>query len=255
MGYTLASAAPDEPDLAMRRVITAISLFLALEAGIIAGIAFHGTVVQWNAIHRTSGAEQHATAASPRDGAVLSIEGTDIVEPVVQATEAEGNSFYLKHDVNGLASPTGAIFADYRCTQPTQHLLLYGHSFAYGTDKFTELKKAWKTDRFASIGSATISIDGHAASYRPIAAMKVDAGYAEIQRFGFSDTAELRAWLQVMVDAADVRAEKSADEIARAQRALTMVTCSDVKPNQPGRTVIVFASANPERILPLPRRS
>ena len=239
----------------MHRVITAVSLFLAIEAGIIAGIAFHGAAVPWNAALRTSTVGQHAAPMPPHEGAVLSIEGTGIVEPVVQATEAEGNSFYLKHDVGGSPSIAGAIFADYRCTQPSLHLLLYGHSFAYGTEKFTELKKAWNTERFASIGAATISIDGHAVSYRPIAAMKVDAGYAEIQRFGFSGTAELRAWLRALVVSADIRAEKSADEIARAQHVLTMVTCSDMKPNQPGRTIVVFASASPERIPPLPHRS
>ena len=239
----------------MRRVIASVSLFLAIETGVIAGIAFHGAAAPRNAAHHIPAVEQHAAPTPLHESAVLSIEGTGIEEPVVQATETEGNSFYLKHDIDGLPSTAGAVFADYRCTQPSRHLLLYGHSFAYGSEKLTELKKAWKAERFPTIGAATISIDGSADLYHPVAAMRVDAGYTEIQRFRFSDTAELRTWLQALVASADIRAEKSADEIARAQRVLTIVTCSDMKPNQPGRTVIVFASASPEKIPPLPRRS
>lgn len=235
----------------MRRTAVTIFLILAVEAGIIAGMVPRGTDVR--PARATAG--QRTSNSLSKMGTALTVEGTGIEEPVVQATETEGNSYYLQHDRNGAASLAGAVFADYRCVHPSQHVLLYGHSFRYGTEMFTELKHAWQKERFESIGAATLTVNGIATVYRPIAALHVDASYAEIQRFAFSDDEALQVWLAHIAANADIRAEKSADEIARAHHALTLVTCSDQRPRKPGRTVIVFASASSKKIPPLPYRS
>lgn len=235
----------------MKQARAVLGLILVIEAGIIAGT---GMVPRGTDPYPT-GARRLLQISARHENAMLAIEGTTITEPIIQATEQEGNAYFLSHDRSGAASYRGTIFADYRCVQPSRHLLLYGHSFGYGTGMFTELKHAWQKDRFETIGQATLSVGDKTIIYRPIAALNVNADYTEIQRFVFVDNTELRPWLTELVASADAKAEKSADEIARAQHALTLVTCSDLLPGKPGRTVVIFTSASPERIPPLPGRS
>lgn len=233
----------------MRNAAACISLILAIEAGVIAGMVPRGTASHPSAVG------QQPPASLSHVGAMLTVEGTGIREPVIQASEQEGNSFYLHHDINGAESYAGAIFADARCVQPSQHLLFYGHSFGYGTSMFSELKHAWQNDVFESIGQARLTINGTTHTYYPVAALHVDASYDPIQRFSFSNTDELRVWLKTIADEAQATTEKSAGIIARAQHVVSLVTCSDVHPGKPGRTVVVFVSVNPGKIRPLPCRS
>lgn len=238
----------------MKRNLAAIAFILAIELGIIAAMVPRGT----NDLPRTPSAAHEKSHVSTERGETdafrIIVDGTPIDERISVASSVTGNSFYLSHDANGSRSPRGCVFSDYRCNDGNRHLLLYGHSFGYGTGMFTPLRRSWEADVFRSIGNARIFMSGEDITYRPLAALKVTSDFADIQRFSFTDTEDMRSWLRGLVAQSNASIQKSADEIARAQQVLTLVTCANAVPGQPQRTIVIFTSTNYERILPQPRR-
>ena len=63
-------------------------------------------------------------------------------------------------------------------------------------------------------------------SLHPAFSMSVDKSFADIQRFDFGGTAELRAWLSALSAQATAKADGCDTLCAGAKRAVTLVTCS-----------------------------
>lgn len=66
----------------------------------------------------------------PDIAAWLSIEGTPVNYPVVRC---EDNQYYVNHLPDGSYNAAGSIFMDYRCTDDSDNLILYGHNMGDGT--------------------------------------------------------------------------------------------------------------------------
>jgi sortase B len=83
---------------------------------------------------------------------------------------------------------------------------------------------------------------GGTVRLRPLCAMRQDMSYEQIQRFDFEDDGSFREWLETIID--DSTARVSGDEglVARASRAVSVVTCSSDLPGQRDRTILVFVA-------------
>ena len=83
----------------------------------------------------------------------LTIPGTDIDYPVVQADSPEGMDYYLTHDFYGESNRNGALILDYECDPytPSYNLIVSGHHltngmmFSYLTD--FEKQSFWEKHR------------------------------------------------------------------------------------------------------------
>ena len=64
----------------------------------------------------------------------LTIPGTDIDYPVVQADSPEGMDYYLTHDFYGESNRNGALILDYECDPytPSYNLIISGHHMKSG---------------------------------------------------------------------------------------------------------------------------
>lgn len=125
------------------------------------------------------------------DGCVarISLEGTDIDYPVMQAQD---NTTYLNLDENGNYSLSGSIFLDCRCSPDFDdgYSLIYGHHMEYGLmfgalDKF-QSESYFDTHRE---GMLTFS-DGRSEKLRTIAVAEVLPECPEVFELPFTGSSE-----------------------------------------------------------------
>lgn len=85
-------------------------------------------------------------ANNPQTVGYISIDGTRIDSPVVQA---DNNKYYLNHDFYGKTTSYGAVFASYKNNFETldRNTLLYGHNMSDGS-RFAELLNYRSLDFF-----------------------------------------------------------------------------------------------------------
>ncbi|MFR4802289.1 MAG: hypothetical protein ACLT98_02495 [Eggerthellaceae bacterium] len=88
--------------------------------------------------------------------------------------------------------PRPALQADGR------HALVYGHHLNFDGEMFTYLRDAWRQEKLDTLGDMRWSTPAEGTvSLHPAFSMSVDKSFADIQRFDFNGTAELRAWLSL----------------------------------------------------------
>lgn len=175
----------------------------------------------------------------------LTVDGTDISYPVVQPGDELPRDWYLTHNVWGDWDPLGCPYLDRRSGVDGKHLLVFGHHMQ-GTDQmFSELSSAYEQDSFDAIRSATWATpQGDVIEFIPLLAMNVDASYADIQRFDFIDSNDLREWLNGLIGSATAISEDAIGFAEHTTRVLTLVTCSEAQAGGRTRTLIVFAQVD-----------
>lgn len=181
-------------------------------------------------------------AVNPDVAGWLTVSGTSIDLPVVSQRVKDPDGFYLNHDFWREPSTLGCPYLDRRSVASGSHLLIYGHHLLWSGEAFSELYRAWEPDHFSNVGEATWETpDGGAETLIPLCALRVDAGFADIQRFGFSGgREEMREWLAGLLDKADARSRNAPELATQAQKAMTLVTCSSALPNRRWRTLVLF---------------
>lgn len=183
-------------------------------------------------------------AQNPSVVAWCRLEGTSVDLPVCQATD-EDPGWWLTHDLWGEESPAGVPYVDHRTGADARHAICYGHHLSVTGGMFSEIYRCYDQTEFDRILTGDLLWStpmGGTVRLRPLCAMRRDMSYEQIQRFDFEDDGTLREWLETII--ADSTAKVSGDEglVARASRAVSVVTCSSDLPGQRDRTILVFVA-------------
>ena len=129
----------------------------------------------------------------------LNVPGTRIDYPVAQGTN---NLYYLKHDIKGRSSRSGAIFMDYRCNADYSlfNTIIYGHNMSSGA-MFADLQKFRTKTYFDKHPTAYAATPTHTYRLEIFAYLTVPST-APVYRAVFLSPAEKREHLQYLRDKA-----------------------------------------------------
>lgn len=173
----------------------------------------------------------------------LTVEGTHIDSPVVQAPVSDEESWYLTHDVLDRPDPLGCPYLGSGSRSNGRRMLVFGHHLQDSTLMFSELADAWEQGAFETVGEASWALpSGRIRSYRPLAALRCDASYQAIQEQGAITVAGLRSWVRGIVANATARSRDAETLMTKATHILTLVTCSSDQAGLPWRTLVIFAA-------------
>lgn len=176
----------------------------------------------------------------------LSVEGADIDCAVAELSPDMPDDFYLDHAYDGTFSRFGCPYLDRRTEPDGTHLIVYGHHMARSPVIFGSLAGCYHQDKFNALRTATLTVleDGREVAYgfQPLCARKVPASYAAIQRFSFFSAEAERSWLAGIAEHASARSDGWREQIARTERILTLVTCTEGNGQSSYRTIILFTT-------------
>ena len=166
----------------------------------------------------------------------LRVGGTSLDTAVVQGRD---NRRFLHHDLWGSPSWIGWPFLDSRVKPDGPNVVIYGHHVAGTSLMFSELADCRYQSNFDRLGTCAWTVRGPSSERvcRPLCAMRVPEDYGPVQQVDPEDMAE---WLSGMLSDATARAPDAEELTKKARSAVTLVTCSEVRSNQPWRTVVVF---------------
>lgn len=180
-----------------------------------------------------AGVDQNSTSR-------IIVKGLGISEALAQANEDDPD-FYLSHTVAGEPSPIGSAFMDYRCSQASKNIVIYGHNFTGSNRMFSPLRLAWEQSTFDVIDYAELScLEAKTRRYIPLCAFKVDASDQEVQQFDFDSTREYRAWLKRLIKRSSSKADHPVRLVNRSRSSLCLITCASARPHQEERTLVIF---------------
>lgn len=197
-----------------------------------------------------SGAEQ-ADKGDPSDNAMpasidpaiawVTVRGVDISLPV--ATGSKGYDWYLTHDLWDNPSGLGCPFLDPRCPSPDNaHVLVYGHNVSLSQAMFSPLHRCYRPEYFARLGPCLWTTGSGTEELSPLCALSVDKSWTDIMHFSFDGEGDLQNWAARIVAQAPARSDGAVELARNARRVVTLVTCSSEIPNQPLRTLVLFAN-------------
>lgn len=172
----------------------------------------------------------------------LQVGNVGIHEPVVQPSASEGNPYYLKHDLDRRYTYIGCIFYDMRDSDDGTSRLAYGHHFTGSTRMLSSINDAYNQSKFDVIQPMRWrQPDGTDDIYVPVMSMKVYKTYQKCQSFSARTPQDTQELLQSMATDAQAKSANLDNIVANAERCVTFVTCASNIPNQPWRTLVVFA--------------
>ncbi len=191
-------------------------------------------------------------AINPAIAAWVGVRGTDIDLPVVATHSEDDQAWYLTHDLWGRTSCSGTPFLDRRCDSAcARHACAYAHHMTSTSGMFSQLQEAYLQERFDRLGSLKWETPEGLVQAEPLCALRVDAGWQDIQRFDWgdgtgqdADQAEadaFRAWLEGIALQADALSPQVDQMLAGASRCITLVTCSSDFAMQRWRTLALWA--------------
>lgn len=172
----------------------------------------------------------------------LQVGNVGIHEPVIQPSTTEGNSYYLKHDLDRRSTYIGNIFYDMRDSDDGTSRLAYGHHFTGSTKMLSSINDAYNQSKFDMMQPMRWrQPDGTDDIYVPVMSMKVYKTYQKCQSFTAKTPLETQELLQSMASDAQAKSPNFDNIINSAEKCITFVTCASNVPNQPWRTLVVFA--------------
>ncbi len=152
----------------------------------------------------------------------ISVPNTRIEYPVVRAAD---NEYYLTHDIEKNASKSGAVFMDFRNTDPetAKHILIYGHNMRNGS-MFHDLNSYKIRDFFDNNRDITLILGDKTVKYEIYAAFVIaaDLNFMETR---FDDDATFLTYMNVLKDMSKFSAKPSV-KLNENDQILTLVTCT-----------------------------
>lgn len=185
-------------------------------------------------------------AQNPECVAWLSVDGTAIDYPVVKPGNGKAHDYYLSHGFWGSQDATGCPYLDRRCDADGIHMLVFGHRMGFSGRMFSPIWDAYEQDRFDALGDASWSTPASGtAAFEPFCALRVPAGFEDIQVFDadLDSEGQLGDWLRGLAAQSSAKADDWEAMADSATRALTLVTCSEAWFGSPERTLLVFAAS------------
>lgn len=164
----------------------------------------------------------------------VSVPGTDIDYPVVQASENDP-TFYLDHDVYGGWNPYGCPYLDAGCAERgigSPLALMFGHHMNDGS-MFSAFASYSGRGFAEAHDEIVLQTPEEGIRLSVIAADVVDSN-AEYKRLEFADDGELDSWLEGLLAEADV----VLDDDASTDSVKAFCTCSYGRWNGHERTIV-----------------
>lgn len=164
--------------------------------------------------------------SNPETYGNISVEGTKIFYPVVQAAD---NSFYLTHGFDGSPLKAGAIYVDFRNSRKVEdnrNLVIYGHNMQNG-GMFHSLEKYLDEEFFKSTNIEVATLDG-IYTFEVFAVYAADK-YEPYYSTFFGDDAAFLKFCDQCVERSmyDKKMEFTPDDVI-----LTLSTCVTGRPNE-----------------------
>lgn len=168
----------------------------------------------------------------------ISIEGTDIDYPVVQAND---NELYLKRTFDGNENAHGCIFADASCsvTKPSDNIILYGHHMKDGS-MFAMLDQYKKESFWLEHPVICFDTLYRQGSYEVMAVFVESVntgGTAEFRYYDFTDAANEKEFQDFVHGCIERSIYTTGAWAEPGDELLTLSTCEYTKNN--GRMVVV----------------
>lgn len=155
----------------------------------------------------------------------ICVPGTAINYPVVQT---DNNTKYLSTLFDGTANPVGAIFLDCDDAAPgmvDQQTTLYGHHMR-DHSMFHFIADSADQSVFDGIEYAFYVTRDGAYKFKPLLTKVVEDSYRKARTPNFEGGDGLKAYLSEMIDGASAVASDAESRAAKADKVLTLITCS-----------------------------
>lgn len=176
--------------------------------------------------------------ANELSDAWISLDSPMIACKVAKATK-DNPFFYLTHSLQGAASFLGTPFIDWRVSDLSKHVLIYGHHIEGTSFVFSKLSGAYTPVDFSQVGNVVFHTRaGENKTYVPFAAAKVQEDCSYIQHFSFTTDADFSAWLSKVFEKGSAKA--TALQEGTWHEALTLCTCSESIAHKNTRTILTF---------------
>lgn len=153
------------------------------------------------------------------------VPGTRINYVVAQG---ETNNTYLRHLPNGEYSENGTIFMDMDGTAPgmvDQQTTLYGHHMNDGA-MFEPIDASMDQKVFDTFKKVYYITPETTYVLKPMFTMQVQDDYVDARRTNFDSEKAFTQYLQASLAQAKASAKDAADEVEKADKVLTLVTCA-----------------------------
>lgn len=153
------------------------------------------------------------------------VPGTAINYPVVQT---DNNTKYLSTLFDGTANPVGAIFLDCDDEAPgmvDQQTTLYGHHMR-DNSMFHFIADSADQSVFDGVEYAFYVTRDGAYKFKPLLTKVVEDSYRKARTPNFEGGDGLKAYLSEMIDGASAVASDAESRAAKADKVLTLITCS-----------------------------
>lgn len=153
------------------------------------------------------------------------VPGTAINYPVVQT---DNNTKYLSTLFDGTANPVGSIFLDCDDTAPgmvDQQTTLYGHHMR-DNSMFHFIADSADQSVFDGIEYAFYVTRDGAYKFKPLLTKVVEDSYRKARTPNFEGGDGLKTYLSEMIDGASAVASDAESRAAKADKVLTLITCS-----------------------------
>lgn len=153
------------------------------------------------------------------------VPGTKINYVVAQG---ETNNTYLRHLLNGEYSDSGTIFMDMDNTAPgmvDQQTTIYGHHMNNGA-MFEPIDASTDQKVFDTFEKIYYITPENTYVLKPMFTMVVQDDYVDARRADFGSDKALTQYLQAALAQAKASAKDAAEQVEKADKVLTLVTCA-----------------------------
>lgn len=182
------------------------------------------------------------SATNPSVAAWLTVKGTTVDVPVVQAS-AEDPDSWLYRDLWGASSDAGVPYIDHRCSASAERIVAYGHRTVYESYLFHDLSPLYGQESFDACGPAVWDTpDEGPVTFIPLCAASIDMRAEGWQASDLVEGPSLEVWLEWACSQASALSQDHEALVDSARRVLLLVTCNGRSFYPDTRTVIVYVS-------------
>lgn len=178
---------------------------------------------------------------APNASAWLKVAGTNVNNPVA-IPPSDDEWTYLNHDIWGNYAQAGTLFLDRLTPLSSKARIVYGHKMN-ARIMFHDIGDKADQDNFNNLGILTWwDKENGTASYRPVAATRVQADDTDIRNVGSMDKDNLRQWELDFYKNATARSENyNLGLIDGDREVIFLVTCSGyAEYGHDARTIVMY---------------
>jgi sortase B len=112
----------------------------------------------------------------------IKISNTKVDYPVVHGGD---NEYYLTHSVEKTSSKSGAIFLDYRVSESSKHLILFGHNMRISGTMFADVNNYANSDFYKNNRTFKVTLGSTEYTYKVFSVYNTDVKEAKYMAVDF----------------------------------------------------------------------